>query len=341
MNRIDQSRFEELTTDVTVPIEQTVQWVSFTQQSDGYEHQGFFEVSSADNAQNPLCVFSLVTVSTRGGTHAWLRHAPIWLAEPSVDEEKSFLAALKSWLKNTYSEVIWAHVDVTHAENYSEVEDAYGIVPYDSTVVIDLTSDASKDADKRAEEVLTRFKKRGRRDVRKALRESGLVFSDDTAQASQDFGPYHAIMVDTSSRDGFVPWPKEFYESMLQSLGAEHAHVYAGRIDGELVCWSLVTENQHHATRYYAASSTAVMRKHANDVMVFMECKELLQRGITQYDLMGIGSEASPTLKGLNEFKTKFSENIVTVPLMKALVVRPAKFALYKTVRGVVDMIRH
>lgn len=36
-------------------------------------------------------------------------------------------------------------------------------------------------------------------------------------------------------------------------------------------------------------------------------------QGITAYDLMGIGSDFAPSLKGLNEFKTKFTEEVTPV----------------------------
>mgnify|MGYP000402845808 CR=1 FL=1 len=56
-------------------------------------------------------------------------------------------------------------------------------VPYNETVYVDITGGD--------EAILTRMKKRGRRDVRKALRESPAVCADETAQAMADFSEYY------------------------------------------------------------------------------------------------------------------------------------------------------
>ena len=54
------------------------------------------------------------------------------------------------------------------------------------TVVIDVTGGD--------EEILSRMKPRGRRDVRKALREAPVTCADETEQATADFSEYYAIM---------------------------------------------------------------------------------------------------------------------------------------------------
>ena len=66
------------------------------------------------------------------------------------------------------------------------------------------------------------MKPRGRRDVRKALRECTLSFSDETERALASFEEYYEVMVETGARDGFSPAPIEDYRSMLRVLGPEH-----------------------------------------------------------------------------------------------------------------------
>lgn len=65
--------------------------------------------------------------------------------------------------------------------------------------------------------------------------------------------------------------------------------------------------------RYYAAMCDAAMRIHVTDRLLHAECCMLGSQGITDYDLMGIGSDFAPSLKGLNAFKTKFTETITPV----------------------------
>ena len=98
-----------------------------------------------------------------------------------------------------------------------------------------------------------------------------------------------------------------------RALGADHCRVFAARIEDRVVAWSIVTVNGTHAVRYYAGMRNEVMRLHVTDKLLYSECCILGSQGITEYDLMGIGSDFAPSLKGLNEFKCKFTEEITSV----------------------------
>ncbi|AUD89487.1 hypothetical protein DRBB26_1360 [Bifidobacterium breve] len=56
------------------------------------------------------------------------------------------------------------------------------------------------------------------------------------------------------------------------------------------------------------------------------------RRGITDYDLMSIGSDFAPSLKGLNAIKTKFTETITPVAPARDV---PLKKVFYKTLQAV------
>ena len=126
------------------------------------------------------------------------------------------------------------------------------------------------------------------------------------------------------------------YEDMIRILGPEHCRVFAGRHEGRVVTWSIVTISGNRATRYYGASRSDTMRLHVTDKLVYFECCELGSRGLEEYDLMGIGSEFSPSIMGLNEFKTKFAKDGVrSVAPDRDL---PLKRAFYRTLVGVRDV---
>lgn len=95
--------------------------------------------------------------------------------------------------------------------------------------------------------------------------------------------------------------------------------------------WSIVTVEGSYAVRYYAAMCDAAMRIHVTDRLLYAECCMLGSQGITDYDLMGIGSAFAPSLKGLNEFKTKFTETITPVAPARDM---PLKKVFYKTLQG-------
>ena len=201
-------------------------------------------------------------------------------------------------------------------------------IPYDRTVILDVTGGD--------EAILSRMKPRGRRDVRKALRESPIECSDETERASASFEEYYPLMVETGERDGFTPAPMSDYENMMHILGTGHCRLYAGRLDGRLTNWSMVTVSGRRATRYYAASSTDTMRMHVGDKLVYFEACELgrlFDGTVSEYDLMAIGSDLSPKLNGLNEFKCKFSKEVVEVAPDRDVPLRKALYAALVTAR--------
>lgn len=67
--------------------------------------------------------------------------------------------------------------------------------------------------------------------------------------------------------------------------------------------WSIVTVEGSYAVRYYAAMCDAAMRIHVTDRLLYAECCMLGSQGITDYDLMSIGSDFAPSLKGLKRIQ--------------------------------------
>ena len=87
-----------------------------------------------------------------------------------------------------------------------------------------------------------------------------------------DFSEYYEVMVDTANRDGFSPAPMSDYVDMISNLGPDHARVFAARIDGKVVAWSIVTINGDHAVYYYACMRTEIMRQHVPDKLIYVIC---------------------------------------------------------------------
>ena len=52
---------------------------------------------------------------------------------------------------------------------------------------------------------------------------------------------------------------------------------------------------------------TSVRREHVPDKLLYFVACALGKQGCTKLDLMGIGNDFAPSLKSLNEFKTKFA----------------------------------
>ena len=161
-----------------------------------------------------------------------------------------------------------------------------------------------------------------------------------TDKALTDFSEYYDVMVETGQRDGFTPAPMSDYSDMIGALGADHCRVFAARIEDRVVAWSIVTVNGTHAVRYYAGMRNEVMRLHVTDKLLYSECCILGSQGITEYDLMGIGSDFAPSLKGLNEFKCKFTEEITPVAPARDVPIKKVFYKTLQTVQGVRKALR-
>lgn len=333
VTRIDRRQFDtELqNAKVLIPIEQTDEWSRFQATIPGRSPWGCVRISKDGK---PIAYASFSDYETHGYRYLRSHHGPIWIGgEPDESMEKDALTALTRFIHQEDPKVVFIRLAVEH-EIRQVTRPALSIVPYDSTVVIDVTGGD--------EAILKRMKPRGRRDVRKSLRESPISCADETEMASKSFQEYYQLMVETGKRDGFTPSPISEYESMIRILGPEHCRVFAGRLDGKVVTWSIITVSGHRAVRYYAASSTRTMRRHVGDKLVYFECCALgkSQLGVTDYDLMGIGSPMSPSLYGLNEFKTKFTKEITHVPPDRDVPVRHGFYRALVAGKHVLNVLR-
>ncbi|MCH9274762.1 GNAT family N-acetyltransferase [Bifidobacterium amazonense] len=311
---------------VNLPIEQTAVWAAYQADIDGRTPWGAYLVKRDGET---VAFISLIDFETHGYHYLRSVHGPTWVAKPSEAEERETVDALAKAVHAKDGKVAFLRIDLWYAAGTVPV---LSTVPYDQTVVIDVTG--GDDA------ILTRMKRRGRRDVRKALRECPAECADETAQAMADFSEYYDVMVETGKRDGFVPAPMSDYSDMIGALGADHCRVFAARIDGRVVAWSIVTVNGTHAVRYYAGMRSEVMRLHVTDKLLYQECCILGSQGITAYDLMGIGSDFAPSLMGLNEFKTKFTEEVTPVAPGRDVPIKKAFYATLSAVQKVRKSLR-
>lgn len=281
------------------PIEQLPLWQDYQGTIDGRRPWGFVAIEEGGET---VALVSLMDYETHGYHYLRATHGPVWREEPTPEREAEALAALADHVRAADRRVLFIRLAVAH--ELEQTAPVLSGVPYDATVVIDL---AGGDA----ESILSRMKPRGRRDVRKAVRESPAVCADETEAAATSFAECYEVMLETAARDDFAEAPCSDYEQMVRLLGTEHCRVFVARIDGRVASWSIVTISGATATRYYAASSALAQRTHTTDRLVLFECEALAALGVARYDLMGIGSDFSPTLLGLNEFKCKFSKEVV------------------------------
>lgn len=298
VSKISRDEYERVLGSCTPnpPIEQLPVWQEYDSTTPGRSFWGYICVS--DGAE-PVACGAFMQFQTHGYRFLRSRHGLVWAHVPSKEEEEAVLGAVAAFVRADDAKQIFIRFAVQHESALTRP--CLSTLPYDATVVIDLTGGD--------DEILARMKPRGRRDVRKALRECTLSFSDETARATESFDEYYEVMVETAERDGFTPAPESDYRNMLTFLGPEHCRLFAGRDGDRVITWTIATISGTRATRYYGASRTDPARFLATDRLIYFECCELGKMGCTEYDQMGIGSEFQPAMMSLNTFKTKFAKD--------------------------------
>ncbi len=317
-------------TGTDLPLEQSSHWDRFDEAMDGREP--WLKLEWRVDGR-PRAFISLSKLRGRGFTYGWAKHGPVWVGgEPSAMDERQLISDLQRALAG--ESIAFVRLHLHHASDMAH--ELLQSVTFDRTVILDLTLGE--------EELLSSMKKRGRRDVRKALRVDGLEFADETAQADEVFPELYDLLRETGTRDGFGIAPMSMYLTMLKSLGTAHARLFTIRRDGAPLCWGIVTVNGPLATYYYAASSAEGRSVGAPDKLVWEMSVTLMSEGVTTFDLMGIDSERAPQLAGVRGFKTKFSEEISEVPGAWDIPTRPLLYrglhTALKTKRGLVKALK-
>ena len=322
MRRVEWETFARIAQNaaVTLPVEQTIVWDSFDAAMSGREPWGRVVYERPDGS--PRALLSLTRMSVRGFPYLWARHAPVWLnGAPTRSEEADLYELLLDGVRFHDPSVVFVRAHFHHGSDRSH--ELLQTMTYDRTVVLDLGRSDDDEA------VLASFKSRGRRDVRKALRNEDLTYHDETSRAEEVFSELYEILAETGERDGFRAAPEATYRTMLRTLGPQHARLYVvRRRGGRALVWSLVTVWGDCAMRYYAGSSAEGRRMRAADALVYREACWLRAEGVRRYDLMGVDSERVPELAGVREVKNKFvTRGPIDVPGAWDLPVHPHTYA--------------
>ncbi len=326
--KTDVVRMEELAhqAGLALPIEQTSVWADFQSRTPGRSGWGAVLLRRDGRL---AAVLSLIELHTHGYVYLFSEHGPVWLSTPDARQEQEAVEALRRFVRRVDPRIVFLRLSLRQQTGTHPV---LSTIPYDTTVIMDLSGGR--------DQILARMSKHGRYDVRQALRKSPAVIAEETDKACADFTPYYATMEQTARRDGFTAAPDAYYDTLLRVLGRDHCRLYAAREQGHVTAWLIVTLSDNRAVYYFASSSTQAQRTNVPALLLFETAVDLGSQGCTQLDLMGVGSDFSPTLRGLNAFKTKFAKGTVAVAPSRDVPVRPGLYGLLTVVRRVRDALR-
>ena len=307
----------------TVPVEQSPEWARYDDVLPGREHWRYLVV---DDGDTPMAAISLTSFAGRFLEQLWAKHGPIWLDEDrSPARERALRDALSSYIRSERPNAAVLRLHTVHPGE--DLVDPLIAIFYDRTIVLDLTKDE--------DQLLAEMSQSGRRNIRKAMKNDELVFTDDTAISEQEFTDViYPIFEETGRRGDFVLRPPAFYYEMLRQLGPDVCRLYTVRHQGRVVSWALVTVYDGEVDYYFAASSAEARKLLAAYLMAWGTMRTTKAEGATYFDFLGCGSDRSPYLDTLNEFKLAFAKKgMIDAPGPWDVVLRPNVLRAYHAQR--------
>lgn len=317
------------TLNVPIPLDQSTHWENLLADADPSDAAPalYFAIQRDGEV---VAVVAFARHELRGQRYYWAKNGPVWLSAPSEQEEKTALNRLRTAIKSLDKKAVFYRA-LTHF-SHKATRPVLQSLPYDHTVILDVRGGE--------EQLLARMKKRGRRDVRLALRTAeseGLQFSEIRTDRVQHFTELYHALQETAARDGFGIAPLDTYQNLLAQLG-ENIHLFTiSTADGACLAWAIVMRYGAGALYYYAASTGEGQKLNAPDLMILKMSEALADMGVETLDMMGIGSDLAPSLSGVTTFKTKFSREVHTVASAKDI---PIKAGMYRALVWARDAIR-
>ena len=314
--------------DRSLPIEQTCVWEAF-EESQGHGVWGRYAWCEDDSK---IAFITLYKYSVRGVHYLWAKWGPAWVKEASPQREAALRADLLREIKAKDKTVAFVrlHAIYQHPDLCMPLQ----TISYDRTVVIDTSG-------KTEEAILAAMPKAGKRSIRSGLKKGkaeGVTFHEDTANAAQVIDEYYAVMEETAKRDGFRPHPKEYYLSLLHTLGPTHARIFSMRdADGNILCWDFCLVEGIRAQAEYGASTEAGRRLRQPPVLDFLAAELLARDGVREFDLMGAHSPRCPDLYSVGKYKSAFASHFTDVPGGWDMPIKKATYRALSAAKAVKD----
>jgi lipid II:glycine glycyltransferase (peptidoglycan interpeptide bridge formation enzyme) len=154
------------------------------------------------------------------------------------------------------------------------------------------------------DELLAGFNQLWRRNIKKAAK-AGVVVELGTAD---DLPEFHALYLETATRDGFTGRPLSYFEQMWTAMQAEdpdRIRLYLARHEGDLVAATTLVRVGEHAWYSYGASSTEKRDVRGSNAIQWQMMRDSAAAGATVYDLRGITDtlDSEDSHFGLIQFK--------------------------------------
>lgn len=314
-----------------LPIEQSEHWEAFSR-SQGHGLWGLLGWYEGDKC---AAVIALYEHRLRNFRYLWAKNGPVWIKEPTPEREAAMRADLRAHVKERDKGIVFVRLHAWYSA--PDLDDVLQTVTFDRTVVIDSSGGTP-------ESILETMSTDGRRRIRRSRAKAeaeGVTLHEETGLSAAAFAEYYSVLVETAKRDGFRPHPASVYVALLESLGPEHARVFAARdASGALLCWDIVLLNGKKAQAEYGASSAKARALGCAQLLDFDVAARLGAEGYEGLDLRGAHSPRVPCLFTVGKYKRSFANHFTDVAGAWDMPVSKSQYALARSLLALKRRLR-
>jgi len=158
------------------------------------------------------------------------------------------------------------------------------------------------------EEILNQMKHKGRYNIHLAQKRGVKIFSSVDTEIDLDI--FYNLTKETTERNNFFCYPKEYYKKMVEILGEKKLiKIFIAKLNNQPLATAIIIFYGSKAVYYYGGSANEKREVMAPYLLHWEIIKEVKKRGCKTYDFWGIIPE--PWLNEKNQWKVNLGNKIL------------------------------
>lgn len=158
------------------------------------------------------------------------------------------------------------------------------------------------------EKILNQMKHKGRYNIHLAQKRGVKIFS--TVDTEIDLNIFYNLIKETTERNNFFCYPKEYYKKMLEILREKNLiQIFIAKLNNQPLAAAIITFYGSKAVYYYGGSTDEKRETMAPYLLHWEIIKEAKKRNCKTYDFWGIIPE--PWLDKKNQWKVNLGNKIL------------------------------
>ena len=173
-----------------------------------------------------------------------------------------------------------------------------------ATIIVDLDVDA--------DELLARMRRKTRYNVRTGTRKGITVRTG----SESDIDTYHQMVIATGERQGFTPFPLEYFQEMWRALHpGGHLRLSIAELEGEPIAAQIAVPFGSTVINKLSVWSGREGKRRPNEAIQWATTRWALEEGYAHYDLEGIDVKAARLLLAGEELPDSFDQTVTSYKL--------------------------